>query len=70
MNLLTITDVAEVLGVSRQCARQYAGLDKRSHTGQFRASNGFPEPVATLGKREMPIYDAQEVAEWAKARKQ
>ncbi len=47
-----ISEIAELLGVSRQRAHQLA------------ASHGFPEPVARLAQG--PVWETAEVEKWAR----
>lgn len=52
--LLTMADVAQDLGVSRQAV------------AKMRGKHGFPEPVAKVAGRE--LYAANEVASWKEGR--
>lgn len=47
-----ITEIAELLGVTRQRAHQLAG------------SHGFPEPIARLAQG--PVWEAAKVETWAR----
>lgn len=53
-HLVGLTEIADMLGVSRQRA------------GQLAATEGFPEPVARLAAG--PIYESADVEAWARTR--
>jgi predicted DNA-binding transcriptional regulator AlpA len=56
VDLMGVTEIAALLGVSRQRADQLS------------RQKGFPEPVAVLSNGRQRIWDAGEVRAWASRR--